>query len=154
KALEWVMPWKKALNEDGVLFIEQLAHEFSQDDKGETTFSSGFFYKIQERFDLLNPPTKIVVKKPTHKFKVKTKKTAILTPEQAITLLAVDYMASGDNQKITLEQAKEKITLLLTQCRSVTRILNDNNKERFSEPSEHLKADGAFLVRFLATKGM
>ncbi|MEN8218342.1 MAG: type III-B CRISPR-associated protein Cas10/Cmr2 [Pseudomonadota bacterium] len=139
KALEWAMPWKKALAQDETLIIERLAGEFRDDE--DKDFSSNFFYRIRERFDLLNPP--------------KGEK-AILNPEQANSLLAADYLGSGVNEKrkVSLRAASEIIGTLLTQCRLVIRVLDDQGNEKFSRPSECLKADGAFLVRFLANKGV
>jgi CRISPR-associated protein Cmr2 len=137
KALEWAMPWKKALEQEETLIIERLAEEF-RDDK-DKDFSSKFFYRIRERFDLLNPP--------------KGEK-AILAPEQANSLLAADYLSSGVKRKVSLAKAKKIIGALLTQCRRVIRVLDDQGNEKFSPPSERLKADGAFLVRFLANKGV
>jgi len=140
KALEWAMPWKRALENNTKLVIEQLATQFGQQDE-DKVFSSKFFYKIRERFDLLNPP--------------KSEKTAILNQEQASTLLATDYLSSGVNDKrqISLADAKQTIATLLGQCRRVIRTLNENGEEQWRR-KKRLEADGALLVRFLATKGM
>jgi CRISPR-associated protein Cmr2 len=131
KAAQWAMPWKKALNENNELIIEQLVEKFKQDNE----FSSGFFYKIRERFDLLNP--------------AKGEK-AILNAEESISLLAADYVSGN---RISLTEAEQKIKPLLEQCRQKIRQLDDKDKETFTT-KKRLKVDGALLVRFLATKGM
>jgi CRISPR-associated protein Cmr2 len=130
KAAEWAMPWKKALNENNELIIEQLVEKFKQDNE----FSSGFFYKIRQRFDLLNP--------------AKGEK-AILNAEESVSLLAADYVSGN---RISLTEAEQKIKPLLEQCRQKIRQLDDD-KETFTT-KKRLKVDGALLVRFLATKGM
>lgn len=139
KALEWAMPWKRALKNNTNLVIEQLATQFRKQDE-DKNFSSKFFYKIRELFDLLNPPEQ---------------EAAILNPEQADTLLATDYLSSGVNDKrqISLADAKKTIATLLGQCRRVIRTLNENGEEQWLR-KKRLEADGALLVRFLATKGM
>ncbi len=112
------MPWKQALK-NANLVIEQLATQFRQQDE-DKNFSSKFFYKIRELFDLLNPSEQ---------------ETAILNPEQADTLLATDYLSSGVNDKrqISLADAKKTIATLLGQCRRVIRTLNENGEENGSE---------------------
>jgi CRISPR-associated protein Cmr2 len=158
KSLEWAMPWKKALQNDS-LIIEQLAEKF-RDDEGKD-FSSKFFYRIRERFDLLNPSKSKTAQfqpQPAQQTRIRLrskKSEAILTSGQACTLLAADYMASGINNKVSLAEAEKVIEALLTQCRRVTRKLDEQTqKESFAPPSKRLKADGAFLVSFLANKGV
>ncbi|TGO03159.1 hypothetical protein PN36_11705 [Candidatus Thiomargarita nelsonii] len=132
KAAEWAMPWKQALDDDGRLVIEKVAEAFRNEKKKD--FSRKFFYRIRERFDLLNPPKE---------------GKAILDQAQACHLLAADYMASGVDKKRKLRFAKAKkvIDALLIQCRRVIREVDDKGLER-------LDADAALFVRFLATKGV
>ena len=156
QALEWAMPWIKALTPhspaEHSLKIEKLA-QFTRDDaavkdKEAVRFSSKFFYKIRERFDLLNP--------------VKDKKeqwgneSIIFNENDAATLLAVDYLASGINEgrrdKLKIKDAEALIQPLLEQCRPVTRHKHEG-VVNFSV-SNRLEADGALLVRFLACKGV
>ncbi len=129
KAAEWAMPWKQALDDDGRLVIEKVAEAF----RDEKDFSRQFFYRIRERFDLLNPQGK-----------------AILNRTQACHLLAADYMASAvdKKRKMRFAKAKKVIDALLIQCRRV--MVDDKGQESWSE---RLEADGALLVRFLASKG-
>jgi CRISPR-associated protein Cmr2 len=135
--IEWAMPWEIALDSEGKVIIQQLAEEF-QKMETETPFSSKFFYKIGERFDLLNPPVEGGER--------------ILIEEQALKLMAAEYLSSGVNEKrkpkFTLDKAQEKIRPLLEQCRPVVR------KESELKTSDKLEADGALLVRFLAQKGV
>ncbi len=146
-ALQWAQPWEIAL-QDGKVQVEEIARQFSQGDDisladaGESRFSSKFFFKIAERFDLLNPPDE------------KAKANAVLTHEDAVDLLAVDYLHSADNRKhITLAHARAAIAPLLRQCRAVTREPAEKDPAKW-KTSRLLKDDGALLVRFLAQKGI
>ena len=142
--LQWAQPWEIALR-DGQLQIEQLVRQFGGGDLpdpalGGTRFSGKFFFKIAERFDLLNPANE--------------KATPVLTEENAIALLAADFLNSADNRKdITLDQARKAIAPLLQQCRAVTRNPEEPSAANWAR-SKMLKADGALLVRFLAQKGL
>jgi CRISPR-associated protein Cmr2 len=142
--LQWAQPWEIAL-QDGKLQIEQLVGQFGGGDQpdpalGGASFSGKFFFKIAERFDLLNPGKK--------------ETTPVLSEKDAISLLAVDFLSSADNRdKITLEQARAAIAPLLQQCRAVTRKLDEPRSANWPR-SKMLKADGALLVRFLAQKGL
>jgi len=140
KAAEWAMPWKPALDDNGRLVIEKVADAFRDEEKKD--FSRKFFYRIRERFDLLNPPKE---------------GEAILNRAQACNLLAADYMASGvnnDKRKMSFAKAKKVIDALLIQCRRVIRELDEQGQESWSDPSSRLEADAALLVRFLASKGV
>ncbi|HOW77511.1 MAG TPA: type III-B CRISPR-associated protein Cas10/Cmr2 [Candidatus Competibacteraceae bacterium] len=152
QALEWARPWIKALiphhpplgEKRKSLQIEQLADQFAGD---KAEFSSKFFYKIRERFDLLNPERS----KPGH-----LEEAAIFKDDDALSLLAVDYLASGINEgrqpKLTLPDAKRLIQPLLQQCRPVARSRSGDAVNFMT--SNRLEADGALLVRFLARKGV
>ena len=138
--VEWAMPWECALD-GGQVVIERLADEFRDGMKGEEgDMASKFFYRIRERFDLLNPA------KPNVK--------AVLDDVQSLDLLAMEYLNSGlvRDKRLGMEEAKVKVKPLLDQCRPVTR---DKTKPRAEwKKSSSLDADGALLVRFLAHKGV
>lgn len=144
EAVEWAMPWERVFDQDGKLAIEQQATQFAGD---KAEFSSKFFYKIREHFDLLNPPRA----KPGQ-----AEEEAIFEDNDALSLLAVDYLASGINEgrkpKLKLDNAKRIIQPLLEQCRPVVRS-KSGDRVSFSI-SNRLEADGALLVRFLARKGV
>lgn len=138
-ALEWAQPWEVAL-ENNQLHIENLVQVFEAEG---SEFSNKFFYKISERFDVLNP-----TKDQHGQFTVR-----VLNDEESLDLLAVDFKNSGDNRKsITIEIAKQKITPLLRQCRAVTRHKDKHIQNWQTSPL--LRDDGALLVRFLAQKGV
>lgn len=103
KALEWAMPWTKAMS-DGRLILADLAAAFREEQKERPQFSSKFFYKIEERFEVLNPGPK--------------EKESLLSEDQACRLLAVDYLASGINEgrqpKLKMAEAETVIKPLLT----------------------------------------
>ena len=144
--LQWAQPWKVALDAHGQLQVEQMARAFTKLDgqMGHVgAFSNKFFFKIRERFDLLNPD--------------KEGGESVLTNEEAVDLLAVDYVNSGDNRtKTTMAAAKVAIAPLLAQCRAVRRLLDSGIEKPPSEwpSSKKLSVDGALLVRFLAQKGV
>jgi CRISPR-associated protein Cmr2 len=131
KAIEWTMKWDEALDKQNNQFVlETLSQQFKDESGNEATFSSKFFYKIRQHFELFNDEPKNEPK--------------ILTKEDECALLAADYLASGVNdsrikeKQLNLPKAKAEIQPLLEQCR------------QFNQ----LKPDGAFLVRFLANKGI
>lgn len=159
QVLEWAQPWKIALQDgqtNGELVVQQLARHFSQDaipgshdaSDSPVCYSNKFFYKIEERFTVLNPA------KPKNG---KGNNAPVLDEEQALDLLAVDFWASADNrQGIDIQRARSLIKPLLQQCRAYKRKLKDNQEIPLElwERSPQLSADGALLVRFLATKGL
>lgn len=138
--VEWAMPWNCALDGEEVV-IDQLADVFRKGLSGEDgDMASKFFYRIRERFDLLNPP--------------QAGAEAVLNPCQALELLAMEYLNSGlVPQGFSLDQAMVKVKPLLDQCRPVTRNKNEADPAKWPK-SERLEADGALLVRFLAHKGV
>ncbi|KOR28973.1 hypothetical protein TI05_15905, partial [Achromatium sp. WMS3] len=141
---EWSMPWEQALVTDNnkvKVVIDQLAKEFTDKDMA---LANRFFYRIRERFMLLNP----------------TQENAepILNDAQAINLLAAEYINSGvhgkDAGKVPLKDAENIIRPLLEQCRTKTRVLDTRDNSITIEKDDALKADAALLVRFLASKGI
>ena len=131
KQLEWAQPWETALNlETGKTHLEEVADTFQNEGMDEQ-FSNSFFYKIRERFSLLNPDDT---------------GEPVLGEKQAEDLMAMEYLNSGksdlsDKKYSTAErktEAKKRIGKLLKQCRPT---------------SNQLNIDGALLVRFLEQKG-
>jgi CRISPR-associated protein Cmr2 len=140
--LEWAMPWECALGADGQVVLDRLVDAFraqgSEEDEKES-FASKFFYRIRERFDLLNPIEG---------------GERIFDEEQALALLATEYLNSGlvRERDLDIAQAKARIQPLLDQCRPVIRDKTKPKEQWWRSP--HLHADGALLVRFLAQKGV
>lgn len=139
--LEWAQPWEIALIPDKEqTYLEAIAKTFQNIEKDKEQFSGKFFFKVRERFDLLNPnPNKM--------------QTQVLTKEDALALLAMEYLNSGKSDLTTMDQAKDRIRPLLTQCRPVIRNKDEPDPKKW-QPSKRLEADGALLVRFLAQKGV
>lgn len=143
--LQWAQPWEVALDTDGELQVAVMAKAFLDQEtdlaaSGMDRLSNKFFFKIRERFDLLNP--------------AKEGAGAVLSDEEALDLLAVDYVNSANNRKVVdLEKAKLAIAPLLAQCRGVTRDMSKADKSQWKK-SSRLTVDGALLVRFLAQKGV
>ena len=152
QVLQWAQPWKIALQggrADAPLVVQSLATAFSKgpESADQPNFSSKFFYKIKEQFANLNPSPKR-----------KAGDFPGLSEEESLDLLAVDFWRSANNRNtIKLEQAREIIKPLMTQCRAHTRKLDSKGVETpvaTWPKSDQLDADGALLVRFLATKGV
>jgi CRISPR-associated protein Cmr2 len=145
KALEWSQPWQIALNKQGQLVINEIANHFRQEQAVDDQFSSNFFYKIRERFDVLNPVMDRYGNE-SHK--------AVLDhgEEEDIDFMCMEYLNSGATRLKTMQQAKQAISPLLEQCRRVTRNVKINNPDAWQR-SPFLRVDGALLVRFLAQKG-
>lgn len=137
--LQWVQPWEIALGRNGRLQIEEIAEDFRAADGLADGLSSKFFFKIRERFKLLNP--------------AEPSGQAVLDDKESCDLLAADYINSGDIRKTIDEtMARKAIDPLLVQCRPVTRIAGQASTDW--PRSKRLDADGALLVRFLAHKGV
>ena len=143
--LQWAQPWVVALNEDSQVVLQKLANEF-EDRDGATPFSNGFFYKIRERFELINPTD--------------AHPTSVLGETQEVAILAADYISSGINAdksvKITMSEASELVAPLLEQCRPQQRTTDEQGENPHFAVTRlrRLEADGALLVRFLAHKGI
>lgn len=144
EALQWARPWEKALNTEqpNELAIARIASDFAAQES--KTFSSKFFYRIREQFEFINPP------------KDQSDARPVFDQDQVVSLLAVDYLASGVNDgrrdKLKLADAKRLIAPLLEQCRPVKREQNGNQVDYLK--SQRLEPDAALLVRFLAQKGV
>lgn len=144
---EWAQPWAIALDDQGQLVLAELAKQFSQQESSEGEaaghqFSNKFFFKIRERFELFNP---------------NGKDACPLSAEEAVDVLAVDYLHSAKNRKhLDMAGAKEIIRPLLKQCRAVTRTMENNTATAQTAwpVAAQLKEDGAMLLRFLVQKGV
>jgi len=144
QALEWAQPWSVALDpESGKVGVDQLAVAFRDEESDQAPFSSRFFFKIRQRFELLSP---------------KTEEPVFDDEEQQVAVLAAEYLASSANRDSArdldftkhgpehkLDRAKRTIRPLLKQCRP--------HRAGQQQASTLLEADGALLVRFLATGG-
>ncbi len=155
--LQWSQPWDIALNKKGVV-IDQLAEQFRKEQTDDALFSSKFFYKIRERFDLLNPAIDphgklIPIAAINQKTKDIVKQSTVLNPTEAIDLMCMEYLNSGASKINTMQEAKAIIEPLLEQCRRVTRNIKIDAPDNW-ERSPFLRVDGALLVRFLAHKGV
>ena len=139
--LEWAMPWKLAIG-GGQIQIQTLAEKFARETEKDANFSNKFFYRVRERFALLNG-----VKNPDEN------DVKMLTD-----LLATDYQRSRTssphiNAKDKSQQSDEtkQIETLITQCQP--RLRNKETPPSQWEPLT-VNTDGALLVRFLAKEGL
>ncbi len=138
KAVQWAQPWEHLVSESDEIVLQSIINTFQKNHIDDAQFSSKFFYKIRERFDLLNPP--------------KEGDAPVLKHKQAISLMAMEYINSGSATAKNMKEAEAVITPLLSQCRPHYR---DEEQDGIKpSPSDYLQADGALLVRFLAQKGV
>ncbi|WP_341325696.1 type III-B CRISPR-associated protein Cas10/Cmr2 [Methylotuvimicrobium sp. KM2] len=138
--LQWAMPWEKALNKDGEVIMQTLADDFAKDQQ-KTPFSNSFFFHVEERFALVNRGD-----------------VQPFSNDELVDLIAADYLSSGvhrvaqEQSKITLEQARQRLQDLLSQCFLIKRHV-DESKVIYNR-SARLDTDALQLVRFLAQKGV
>lgn len=164
--LEWAMPWEKALlreenkqERQNKLVIDHLASEFRQAnlqaaDEESSTFANRFFYRIGERFDLLNP-----VKKSDGSW---VRVFDDSDHDSAVSLMAMEYLNSGKSQsgpstskEQSLEKAREMVRPLLEQCQHWhSPATSDTTSVPEINTETGYLIDGALLVRFLAQKGI
>lgn len=149
-AIEWSMPWESALDDRQVV-INQLAVAFRQEQGKDESFSSKFFYKIRERFDLLNPEldgkgNPILDDEGNEKIILDRKE------KEDVDLMCMEYLNSGKSTVASWSEARKHVEVLLDQCRMTKRV--NVNGEIKIKPESSLFADGALLVRFIAQKGI
>jgi CRISPR-associated protein Cmr2 len=158
--MEWGMPWKLALDDENHVYLDMIAEQFraGKDDSNNEReqFASKFFFRIRERFELLNPTD--VGEDPI--FDVRDGEGF----DKAVSLMAMEYLNSGvakANHIKTMEQARGIIKPLLTQCRHAVRKVDYQGDTKSKpqigyevEAKYGFKADAALLVRFLAHKGI
>lgn len=160
--IEWAMPWSEALDKSdpNKVVIESLADDFrtSSDvsESAQEQFASKFFYRIRERFDVLNP-----LKDKDGKTVKNAKQEAVGVFnhdggfEKAVSLMAMEYLNSGESTVSDMSSARDMVRPLMEQCQYVVRELKDSGEVSYKVDWDRgFSADGALLVRFLANKGI
>lgn len=150
KALQWAMPWQEACDNyvgKKRLVLDRLAenlkgYQSEHDQDGQLSHS--FFYKIRDRLELLNPPRNA------------PDSQSPLTREQAIDVMAAEYVNSGlcmtfDTNEAKLKHARIMVEPLLQQC-NPKRWVKEGDQPRELEKSKTFHVDAALLVRFLMQK--
>lgn len=149
--LEWAQPWQVALKsangespEPKDFVLGQISETFGKNNAKDQQFSSKFFFKIEERFSLLNPA----------RDRHGNYSAPVLNADQANSLMKMEYLNSwGSSKDKDEEDAAVTVNKLLEQCRSMQRVVKEGSE--FIQPLNNtLQADGALLVRFLAHKGV
>ena len=139
-ALQWAMPWEKALDEKNQVRISAVAQQFAaqgnnaDDADGCTRFSNKFFFRMQSllrRFAGADNTTleALLLAEYLHSWGRLDKRTGLGT----------------DALKVSLHQ-------LLEQCRQWQRPAA--GQAAVPHPQHPINPDGALLVRFLAQKGL
>lgn len=140
-ALQWAMPWEKALDEQGQVRISRVARSFAQQHPGAEgqQFSNKFFFRMQEVLERFGTGAgqqevleKLILAEYLHSYDQPGKRAAPGSPEMA--------------------DLQQHLHSLLEQCRCWQRpAAGEPAKLNATQP---LHADGALLVRFLAQKGL
>ncbi len=121
RAIEWVSSWDDNTATRGITeILEDLSKTFSSD------YSSGFFYNIGERFELLIDENR-----------------QLIEGLEPLPLLTAEFQKNREH-KVDLKVAEERVGKLLRVCR-----IRKNGQEDLAS----LNVEGALLVRFLASKG-
>ena len=179
KALEWAMPWEAACEKDAdgnnQLEIIRLCETLKGVDP-QNQFSNGFFYKIREQLELLNP---VVRPDPCGRMKKPVSGESVFgsgslgdEDNPAVKLMAAEYVDSGlfdpgidkddkEYKRKQLVHAESVVRPLLKQCFPQKREFPERKKEGDKAPEpEYVSldycyyADAALLVRFLVHKGV
>lgn len=134
-AVQWSMPWTKALNAEGQVRICQLAEQLAGQQGEEAHFSSKFFFRAKQVIEGFPG-----------------------MPDSALQkLMQAEYLHSFGSRGLRLDAAAQQRLLdslqhLVEQSRRWKRTLSPGGSVAFTELG--LNADAALLVRFLADKGM
>ena len=137
----WAQPWEIALRGKGIGdFVKQLRGE---DEEEKIQVAGGFFYRMRELFDLLNPAKE---------------GGEALDVDGVAKLLAYEYRHSDLHaaKKISQKEAEAFIEPLLAQCQPVERKVRHapgKASEISFDKQAKFEADAALLVRFLANGG-
>lgn len=133
--MQWAKKWETQDDQEGnnsgidnVAALYKLVKQFrDQDSASDQQFSSKFFFKIRQRFDLLYPRGNQQQGNP-------------LSQEQCLDLMAMEYRKSSANSKMTMATARQAIGLLMDLS--------------FDDARGRITADVALFLRFLVHKGM
>ena len=137
-ALQWAMPWEKALDTEGRVRISQVAQQFAAQNQDQAQegarFSNKFFFRMQEVLQRFANADSTTLEK----------------------LLLAEYLHSWGNlgkmndvEKAVLQQ---HLHSLLEQCRQWQR--PSAGAAAQPQKTHPINPDGALLVRFLAQKGL
>ncbi|PJK08738.1 type III-B CRISPR-associated protein Cas10/Cmr2 [Lysobacteraceae bacterium NML95-0200] len=147
-ALQWAMPWEKALDANGDVQIARLARDFAQQAAaadGER-FSNKFFFRMQqilERFGEVEETKE-------------TKETNVVNEATLQKLLLAEYLHSwgGLDKRTGLDSGslKKQLEQLLAQCHQWRR--EEAGGEAVPDKKSPFNPEAALLVRFLAQKGL
>lgn len=141
--LTWALPWEEVLKtQDGrsLTLVDEVKRRFQNDQDDPRQFSSKFFYKVRDLFDLLEGDGM----------------ASGLSEDEEAGLLAAEYLSSREiswpkewTDQEKREEAEKRVRRLLALCREQVRHA-DERGVRFE--SGRIRADAALLVRFLAQK--
>ncbi len=135
--LTWAQPWD-VVSPKGLptTLVDEVKTLFQNNSNDPTRFSSKFFYKARELFDVLEP-----------------KGGPPVLPGSEQSLLVAEYLATREHhwdpnwsQAQIRQEAEKRIERFLKLCRAHKRVPGAD-----PEPGR-LTADGALLVRFLSQK--
>ncbi|RMI19215.1 MAG: type III-B CRISPR-associated protein Cas10/Cmr2, partial [Calditrichaeota bacterium] len=144
--LTWSMPWQSMLEVEGghPTLLDEVLWRFRENSEDPSQFSSKFFYKARDTFELLTDRNGRM----------------LLSDEEVKSVMVAEYMANREvdwprewEQARREQEAICRVRRLLALCTERVRLINESGKPRIV-PTGGLNVDGALLVRFLAQKGM
>lgn len=134
--LTWAQPWEMVLKTMGTTLVDEVKTLFQNNSNDPARFSSKFFYKVRELFEILEP---------------QGSPSALSGIEQG--LLVTEYLATREHrwdqnwtQTQIRQEAEKRIERFLKLSRAHKRVPGST-----PQPGR-LTADGALLVRFLSQK--
>lgn len=139
--LTWAQPWKAVRVEphtgDGPdNIVKEVKRLFQNESSDSAKFSTKFFYKMRDLFELIAPSGPMVME-----------------PDSARRILVSEYLAtrehSWDSPEKGRDEAERRIDRLLALCRARKR---DAATGTLRPDVDSYSADGALLVRFLSQK--
>lgn len=142
-ALQWAMPWEKALDENDQVRISAVAQQFAAQgdnagnadgDDGGTRLSNKFFFRMQSLLQRFTGADDATLE-------------ALLLAEYLHSWGRLDKRTGQD-----IEALKASLHQLLEQCRQWQRPAAGQSAK--PHPQHPINPDGALLVRFLAQKGL
>lgn len=136
-ALQWAMPWEKALDDKGKAKIAELATQFAnqEEQQEDGRFSNKFFFRMKQVIERFPDAGQNVLEK-------------LLYAEYVHSYGSQGKDASGERK----QAIQQRMNALLEQCWQWQR--EEADKEPQIKPGDSLNPDATLLVRFLAQKGL
>lgn len=132
--LTWSVPWQVIIQENGTNLFEKLVQDFSGRSGEEKKYSSSFFYNLRKRFGTMAQGEWLPEDMDLERF------------------LGAEYIRSRD--KVSRDKVSKDI--VLEHMRDLQKVLHKYRRQEDGKivTLKTFNADGALLVKFLATRGV